>query len=46
MEIYTQNMDLIRASLSLMAACLDDFISADNSVRVIEAIVDVLNLEG
>ena len=34
-----------RDQISLLPACLDDFVGEDNPVRVIEAFVDALDLE-
>ena len=33
-----------RAQVSLLPACLDDYVGEDNSVRVIEAFIDALDL--
>ncbi len=34
-----------RTQMSLLPECLDDFVSEDNPVRVVEAFIDALNLE-
>ena len=34
-----------RSQMSLLPECLDDFVSEDNPVRVVEAFIDALNLE-
>ena len=34
-----------RSQMSLLPECLDDYVSEDNPVRVVEAFVDALNLE-
>ena len=34
-----------RSQMSLLPGCLDDFVSEDNPVRVVEAFIDALNLE-
>ncbi|MCZ6640338.1 MAG: transposase, partial [Gammaproteobacteria bacterium] len=34
-----------RTQMSLLPECLDDYVSEDNPVRVIEAFIDALNLE-
>ena len=34
-----------RSQMSLLPECLNDFVSEDNPVRVVEAFIDALNLE-